>query len=357
MSRSANGRILLQAEPFGYGPAAAISKIFQELRPAVEWIGYCGSGHTLDLQSDLKYDEIVDLDAVEAFDRVVKGYDLILTAMDFGFAGKCIRSGVRVAVYDALAWYWPSRPAVLDDVSGYFAQDFMGVRERLDEWGVDCARLVAPLISTSRGTSVGRSGTYMSLGGLANPFWADDLTQLYASGVISVINSIPDCADILIAANHSVRRASRGRATTLGASESEAKFASSSKVITTPGLGNIYEIAASGADCLFLPPANDSQGRQLRLLQQNGLCDGLIDWHHILDIEPVDYWSDQRRVLEQLKHLVSEFAASDDAKSRLAACVRRFMELPRGSARVDQLIEMFGSGGAVQVASGVIDLL
>ena len=54
-------KLLLNAEPFGFGPTAAIASFFSYLRKDFKFLGYLGKGHTLDLQMTLAYDAIYDV--------------------------------------------------------------------------------------------------------------------------------------------------------------------------------------------------------------------------------------------------------------------------------------------------------
>ena len=54
-------RILMNAEAFGFGPSAAIAEFFPYLRDRVSNLAYIGSGHTLNLQSKLPYNQVFDM--------------------------------------------------------------------------------------------------------------------------------------------------------------------------------------------------------------------------------------------------------------------------------------------------------
>jgi len=70
----------------------------------------------------------------------------------------------------------------------------------------------------------------------------------------------------------------------------------------TPGLANIYDSAAYGIPTLFLPPANDSQGQQLRMIQAFDQVDECLDWHQIGNGDPIDYHNEQPVVLERIAY-------------------------------------------------------
>ena len=128
---ASKARLLLNAEPFGFGPTAAIAECFLHLRPLFQTIGYLGKGHTLDLQKPLPYDRIHDLEREENPEAVFADYDIFFTALDFEMAGKALAHGLTVIIYDPLTWYWKTIPAVVRDVDLYIAQNFFGVEERL----------------------------------------------------------------------------------------------------------------------------------------------------------------------------------------------------------------------------------
>ncbi|GAB3209678.1 hypothetical protein ACQEU5_21505 [Marinactinospora thermotolerans] len=156
-------RLLLNAEPFGFGPAAATAILAGELSPFCAGLGYFGGGHTLDLQHSPPYDTIhattglPDGQRLSLLRRLAPHYDLFVTAMDFEMAALARRAGLDVAVYDALAWYWPAVPPVAFEAVLYLAQDFFGVRERIAaEPGLEGrAVVVPPLIPPRRARTAG----------------------------------------------------------------------------------------------------------------------------------------------------------------------------------------------------------
>jgi len=139
---STGKRLLLNAEPFGFGPAAAIAAFASHLRPRCSVLGYAGVGHTLDLQRGLPYDSVHDLTAkpLDEWRAVLSGYDAVLTALDNEVAILAVDAGLRVAIYDPLAWYFAEIRAVAKRTL-YLAQDFFGVAERYLERHASCHQL------------------------------------------------------------------------------------------------------------------------------------------------------------------------------------------------------------------------
>src|SRR4051812_3790761 len=110
----ANYRLLLNAEPFGFGPAAAIATIAPLLHAHGMALDYIGEQHTLDLQKGLPYQNIYDITGLntlqksELLESLASQYDYFLTAMDLVMAGLTEQIGLKTIIYDALTWYWPS---------------------------------------------------------------------------------------------------------------------------------------------------------------------------------------------------------------------------------------------------------
>ncbi len=93
-------RLLLNAEPFGFGPTAAIAAVMPYLKPHCSHIGYAGSSHTLDLQRNLPYNAFHTIDDIPWED-----YDTFLTALDVDMAVKAHQHNLYTAIYDPLTWY------------------------------------------------------------------------------------------------------------------------------------------------------------------------------------------------------------------------------------------------------------
>jgi hypothetical protein len=356
-------RLLLNAEPFGFGPAAAIAGFLPHLRPHFNTIGYIGKKHTLDLQRGLPYDAVHDVTGTardereETYAPVFAQYDIFLTAMDHKMAEAAQKAGLKVIYYDALAWYWPEIPDSMRKTDLYIAQDFFGVRERLSAVFNDSARAqIVPPIAPAGKSAQAKDHVLINLGGLQNPFWPVEDVVDYARAVVAALRrALPD-EKIVIAGSQAVadKMAAEG-VRTIPRVEMEDILARSKMAFMTPGLGNIYDAAAFDLPTIWLPPANDSQGQQMRLIEEKGLSDGAMDWHDILRSDAIDYRADQPAVLAQIAAAAKILSADSAAQNRLAAAAVKLRgETGAGGSRTVGLLEKFGTGGEEQVAKLVI---
>lgn len=344
-------RLLCNAEPFGFGPTAAIAAIMPEVKPFCTYIGYAGKGHTLDLQRSLPYDAIHGED-----DVLWSAYDTFLTALDFGMAHRALQNGLKVAIYDPLTWYWPCLdPCIAQSL--YLAQAFYGVTERLAQAAgqVGQVRVVPPLVSL-RPSQTHRKGVLINLGGLQNPFWPVRRVQAYALALAQAIRRVvPVTEPITLTTSEDVARFLQPHVP--GVAVGSLPHHTMQDVMSgyrvafmTPGLGNMYDAAAHALPTIWLPPANDSQGQQLDLLRQHGHADGAVDW---ADVGlPITYADAQPKVMAQIAEAIGQLPQVGHRLQAALADAWAGLDTQR-PARIHGLVTTFGHDGARHVAQAL----
>lgn len=386
-------RLLLNAEPFGFGPTAAIADCFPFLREHFSKVGYVGVGFTLDLQRPLPYDALHDVTGVtaELQDAVLADifaqYDVFLTALDFGMAEKARAAGLKVVIYDPLTWYWKTIPPVVKAADLYIAQDFFGVRERLAEAPEDFGdsariRVVPPIIGDVGHAAGERDTVLLNLGGLNNPFWSAEGTLAYARLIVEAFAKVASNVDVVITANKCIAANARIAeelaefgVKNLSRSQMQEVLKGAKFALMTPGLGNVYDAARFDIPTIWLPPANDSQGQQLFMLVEADMIDGHVDWHHLLPGKAIDYSADQTEVLKKISAAVTRTCDSKTARKvlerhlaesieSLARTIEWRLETRRSSSSrppvlslTSQLVDRFGAGGARDVGRLVAELV
>jgi hypothetical protein len=346
--------VLWNAEPFGFGPAAAIAQIAARLRGDCEQSTYLGDSHTLDLQTADVYDDVIDCAQIEDLDlwlsAAAADYDLFVTAMDFTLARRARAAGLRVVIYDALAWYWPR---LAPDCDLYLAQDFIGVKRRLEQTASLPPTMIVPPLTKRRRYEEPTSGPLVSFGGITNPFWTDAVGDAYVASMARALAGVPGL-EAIGAKRYTTLVDLPYRCVT--PQESEQLFAAAAVVGATPGLGNLYDIAAVDKPFVPLPPVNDSQGRQVTLLTKVGYVPSVLDWHHFLPITPIDYLAPQAQVLDTIAQACLALASDSRAQARLAVELElRFRRAAEdGVCRLRPLLEDYGSDGLEEVCARIL---
>ncbi|MGI5122087.1 hypothetical protein ACQEU5_21500 [Marinactinospora thermotolerans] len=121
----------------------------------------------------------------------------------------------------------------------------------------------------------------------------------------------------------------------------------------TPGLGNIYDAAATDVPTLWLPPVNDTHPRQVGLLRDHGCCDAHLDWAHIG--HPVDYDAPIPDILAAVTRVVRQVSKRRCARDLLTARLRALADgLGPAPGRARKLTDRFGQDGTRHAATALL---
>jgi hypothetical protein len=359
-------RILLNAEPFGFGPSAAIASIAPLLIKKGVQVSYIGEKHTLDLQKSLPYRRIYDISNLDHQSRkkllvqLSSKYSYLFTAMDFHMAALANQAGLKTIIYDALTWYWPTIYPATTDASLYIAQNFFGVTERIASSPSKFPHsvLVGPIVNT-QSTNAHKEHVLLNLGGLQNPFWEFEDTIGYAKAMLEAVKqAVPQDENLVVATSAKVAAALNDPMVKTYDREDMITLLQRTKyAIMTPGLGNIYDAAAFSIPTVWLPPANDSQGQQTQLLVEHGCCDAYLDWSDVT--QDIDYKTSQTAALKAITSALQRAEQSTQLQQKLNT--KLLEQIAQVSARTEsktrKLLELFGESGDERVAAKVVEFI
>ncbi|WP_122418158.1 hypothetical protein [Pseudomonas viridiflava] len=357
-------RILFNAEPFGFGPSAAIAAI------APYFLGsgphaYAGEQHSLDLQKHLPYQTIFNMTGhgLEDWDNTISGFDIVITAMDLDIANRSLSMGKRVVFYDALTWHWhaetqwPGIEALIHHPRAlYIAQDFIGVRERLEDIEPNHYSIVPPITPhvTERHPRNTSDFVLLNLGGLKNPYIDDALLIDFARAITFALRqALGQGVKLHIVTSETIANALESTDAAPYPPEKVSRMLQHCTfAVCTPGLGNIYESAVAQTPVIWLPPVNDTQGLQLAHLRNAGLVDAELSWE-MLGI-PIDYTAPLQTCLDSIGDAISTLGCPERRAAldkEMADAVTYIGKCKKG--RTFPLIERFGSGGDAVAAQKI----
>lgn len=352
-------KVLLNAEAFGFGPCAAMVEIFKHIKTLeiVTQIDYVGDSHTLDLHSKLPYNKVFNVKTEKDFKKIVQNYDIFITALDFEKAMWAIEEEIKTVVYDTLLWYWRKIPPVLNKTFKYITQNFYGVKERLEQTGICNGAIIPPLVQKMNHKTesnvkdlIDKDLILINFGGLQNPYWAQSTTLDYISIILELILPLLKHENVKIACSKIYEPyLIKYGAKNYSYDQMQEYLQKSRLVIATPGLGNIYECANYDIPSLFLPPVNDSQGQQLKILINKGQIDNYIDWD-FFEL-PLEYNLEQLEVLDYIKNnikIVKNKIACSIYKENLKTTINSKI-IKSGNTNLKNLIGQFGINGIEQL--------
>jgi len=352
-------RVLVTAQAFGFGPAAAMAQVFDHLRPRVRYLAFAGAGHTCDLHVNLHYDAVhrlPDVGTPEAFGRLCAEHDAALVSCDVP-AGEAARAaGIPFGFYDPIPWFWPEWPSVAESADVYMCQDFFGVRQRVDDAGRKNVVVIPPMLPSLSQPAAKRGGhVLVNLGGILNPLHAQETSVSYARLVMTIAPAAARLySDVHVTTSQMIAghmQHDTPAVRTIPPRQVQHLLRTSELAAMTPGLGNIYEAAALAKRVFWLPPANASQGQQLVILRQRGLAPFAADWHEILPGRaPIDYWMPDPIVAEDIADAIHDAWKDPAAVERLRARFFQAHREPVTPNPLHALLDRFGAGGDRHVA-------
>jgi uncharacterized protein (TIGR00661 family) len=368
--------ILLNAEPFGFGPASIIAQIATKLKQNNQCIGYIGEGFTLDLQQQQYYQDIIKMppQAEETAIRnklkqLRKKYSHFFSASDFKYARIAKEEGFIVGVYDPLAWFWRNLPDVLPQLDLYIAQNFIGVNERLAK--TDTLPKQTKIISSLTPSSLlknqankNKRQLFINLGGLQNPLinnnLFDDFISVLSKSLISILPEKFDKFQFATSKKFLSRIDTILNPETLTYSQVIKNLQDANISLMTPGLGNIFEAASNNVAVIWLMPMNDSQGQQLKLLQKEQLIDWYIDWNDITEGKPIDYFASKAEVMEQISSKIAEFTTNTDYQEKFITILQQKLvdannyQQTNNKLKIANIINRFGNDGMEELINALL---
>lgn len=367
-------KVLLNAESFGFGPSAAIAEIFPFLSGRVSALSYIGRGHSLDLQRNLAYTDIFDYASNRSFEErkknfssIAKGFDIFFTACDFELAEWAKELGLKVVIYDPLAWYWPKIPPIVSESDLYIVQNFFGVTERLEKAAdrLPPYAIMPALISRIQEpvSKINKDLLLVNLGGLQNPYIEISDLANFSKIALTAIQEIFESkfSKIIFTTSQSIISGlgdTFSTLKTLQPQEVQRTLKDSDLAIMTSGLGNLFEASAMRKNVIWLPPTNDSQGQQIKLMEQHGMLDAAIDWTDIFEEEdPIDYFSSQEEVMKRIVFFMRKLANESSAQEKFKLVLGDRFSLIHNKKQnsLGNLADFFGINGGRQTAEYFLD--
>ncbi len=265
------------AQPFGYGPAAKLVVIAEELRRSGFRLVFVGDGvaHELAARSPA-LDEIVRGRAGEdSVRKAVAASVGVLSVMDRECAILAKELGRALFVVDSLAWLRETVPEPFRGAARYWVQRFPD--GAVPEGAVE----VGPIVGVNEATWSGPGGgVVVNLGGGESP-GGDD--PAYAEFAVRGLRDSGLTGTVLAGNRWTAwlrERFPNARLAFESVPHEEAvrRFATAGQVLTAPGLTASLECFRLGVPTTFLPPQNYSQWRILRTFRRQGLAPTAFHW-------------------------------------------------------------------------------
>ncbi len=373
--------ILFVTDQWGYGTATVALAIAEELRAAGARerdlsLTLAGTGAGFYLAARASLDCMVRTDTMtdrpsRSLLEAVRATDVVVSVMNRRMVRLASDHGKRCVYVDTLFWMW-QKPPITEAIERCFVEWFPGAEQHVHEWSPALRSphdVVGPITTPLRERPPAPRGVLVNFGGLSSWIVPRDTMAAYAAAMIDCIGDAVRCGDepVRVCVGRHIEADVRAALTREMPDEVEvvdldhraylAALDASRVLVTSPGLGALYESLGRGIPCVLLPSQSLSQLLAVRTLRQRGATTAL-DWDGLLglrdvpvDREPeacsliggcIDRFRDDRvKRAELVEHLRQ--ALGDPALTRLAESQARFRDdmPPRGTPQVARhLMEM-----------------
>lgn len=267
--------VVFISNPFGFGPCGKAIILMGELRK--KWSGkiiYTASQRCLDILPKILKNtiEVIEIDERNP-EELAKALSHLTSAMTVVVLNKsAVKTahdlGIKTFFVDSLSWMWKEIPNEYLSADTYYYYNIFGEQKRL--YSANNARPISPILGTlpERKRIDGRF--LLHIGGFSNPFIGDNTEYLRL--LSELLNHIDHTCKITVVGGKSginfLRERNNEPNIEFFVLERESflrKIAQAERFITTPGSTAVFEAFAIGTPTSFLPPANLSQWKQLRL--------------------------------------------------------------------------------------------
>jgi hypothetical protein len=288
-------KILLVAEPFGFGPVGSLMSCRKQLSHENYTWRYAGAHFTGSVITGEEFDDVLLMqDNFDITDsrlcRFIDWADIIISGTEFRLNKVLKDPDKKLIIYDPLFWFWPFPPKICFPNTFYICQNFINLdRKKIPGQYKNRFFIVNPPIykKKTNKTLPWFSKLIIHLCGLVNPVCILDGYYEFVLDSIVDIKSDILWKDIAITGNKLILQelagsySSKLNLTCMNHSGMIRAVESCNLFVTSPGLNSSLEAMSLDIPAAFLPPQNNSQAAQLDVFQNYNLSPLSMDWHSI----------------------------------------------------------------------------
>ncbi len=278
-------KILCEAVSFGFGPVSKLLSLCEILK-LQHSLHFIGSGCSLSLVEKTEiFEQIIECDttlpanisnAVPFVD-----YDFVISIMNPVFSKIAIEHGCKLIIIDSLFYMWDKLDPAWKKCDLLIIQSFNGEKERLQNTNdLSNAYLVGPIVSTqmTQRSKCSKNSILINFGGADYPYVNDfSKLSLFIRKLAEELLSLNEFDEKVISigprclSNLQDLREQGFEINTFSHEDFLTHLASTSMLLTIPGLTTAFEAFHLSTPTLFLPPLNYSQFMNLRKFRCLGL--------------------------------------------------------------------------------------
>lgn len=282
-------RVLIVAAPFGFGPAAKALLIADALAGVAE-VTIFSNRDALRFVNRFKPPGVVSREGVfhAAFpdQPALSAFDCFISINNEPAVHHLIAHGLQartIFVDSILPWRSMNSPVGFrEPILAYLVQDFPGAAAGLHRCHALTVELTAPMVwaqpGTARPSPKGMGSITLHVGGVTSPLVGWDMLKQPIANILECtagqtsrfLRSLSVIGSRHLASMDLVSTDGVEMLGDISPPETAAVIGASEVLVTTPGIGAIYEALVLGVPVILLPPMNSTQLLQYVVLTQRG---------------------------------------------------------------------------------------
>ncbi len=358
--------ILCDAVPFCFGPISKMISIAEKIDKKEYDLILLASGTSLELGKKSNLFKIVNCNTESNVDLIknkkwFEKADVFVNVMNPKSVEYALSLNKKVIYIDSLFWMWDKVPDFADKVEAYFAQNFVGVKDRIISESRDKINLVGPIIGNAfRGVKkknhivvnfggiessmikIGKNSNYpFVIGKLIEKVFSNSKEKVYFCGNDKIIRkAIPKRKNFIIGSMEH-----REFLKVL----SEAKL-----LITIPGLTTTFEAFNYNVPTIFLPPENYSQFLNLKSFEMHSAGKKIFNWSDIYKTK-INLFEDEQKAVDKILFLIRRFEKDKinklNFKNKLIKVLKNVNSI--SVKNQDKFIKSLGENSVLQIAEKI----
>lgn len=370
-------QIICDPNPFCYGAISALRALACHLPEASFTV--LATGPVREQCDPATFDRVLPCDvkdpaSVRQHASILAAADLYLAVSNNTNIGLVQELKLPLVFVDILFWMKRRITPAMRHAGGYIIENFPGVDEALERYGrgMVAPKVVGPLIARPVLRQRQRASAHLlvNYGGAHSPDIVPGKNTRYPSSMTRLLREVlpfagPGFEAVTVAtgAKAVARIREEGadgglRVETLPQDEYLAVLASSSQLLTSPGLNAPFEGFALGIPTSFLPPQNLTQVCQLAVYQEHGLAPRGLNLTELYPEHPIAPLLPEAEGTARLLDLVARFDADSKARALVREQVvaqlnRSPSELVKHVAAQEAFLRRLGPPGGAAAAEEV----
>ena len=324
-------KVLVMAEPFGYGPVATAINVAKELKDKVD-MDFVGSGIAIEqaLMSGL-FNNCINCDLndnkeLEKYLNKFKEYDAILSSDTLNGTIFMVNNSIDNIYYlDNLVWMWDKLPTEFINLKKYFISETIPCKENFKRIGKQIKNpvFVGPIrnIDVSNDEKIDEEQLIINIGGaesflldkkLINQFYNKIINNILESNGIEKFKKILICGGSCVISKLNINRSDLNIiATTLPYDEYIKEMRKTKYFIMASGLGNFIETIGKNKNIMYLPAINYSQLLQIEYYKQQNFGFDILNWDDFKFYEPIEKYLDEETGVKKVVSNIEQFLNDD----------------------------------------------